>query len=95
MVIGDEVIPYGIKNALICFKDRSPTDKEIEKLQPVVSTQGLLKGMQVRDMQIVFRTTKVGRNSGRHVLVGAGSVGRHGNIPSSGYITMVNPHREA
>ena len=40
MVIGDTVIPCGIKNALLYFKSRVPTDEEIEKLQPVVLTQG-------------------------------------------------------
>ena len=40
MIIGDEVVPCGIKNALLYFKNRVPTDEEIEKLQPVVLTQG-------------------------------------------------------
>ena len=40
MVIGEVVIPCGIRNALFYFKNRVPTDDKIEKLKPVVLTQG-------------------------------------------------------
>ena len=40
MVIGEEEVPCGIKNALLYFKNRVPTDEEIEKLKPIVLTQG-------------------------------------------------------
>ena len=40
MAIRDEVVPCGIRNALLYFKNRVSTDEKIEKLQPVVLTQG-------------------------------------------------------
>ena len=40
MVIGKEEVPCGISNALLYFKNRVPTDEQIEKLQPMVLTHG-------------------------------------------------------
>ena len=39
MADGQE-IPCGVKNCLIYFKCRAPTDEELEKLAPIVLSQG-------------------------------------------------------
>ena len=36
----DQEIPCGVKNCLIYFKCRIPTDEELEKLTPIVLSQG-------------------------------------------------------
>ena len=40
MMIGEEEVPCGIRNALLYFKTLVPANEEIEKLKPLVLTQG-------------------------------------------------------
>ena len=54
-----------------------------------------MKSMKIRSMLGMFSASQIVRYSiKRHVAVGAGSVSRHGNAASSGYITMADPLRE-
>ena len=40
LIIQDQEVPCGVKNCLIYFKCRLPTDEEMDQLTPVVLTQG-------------------------------------------------------
>ena len=40
MIADEQEIPCGVKNCLIYFKCRAPTDDELERLTPIVLSQG-------------------------------------------------------
>ena len=40
MIADEQEIPCGVKNCLIYFKCRAPTDEELERLTPIVLSQG-------------------------------------------------------
>ena len=40
LIADEQEIPCGVKNCLIYFKCRTPTDEELERLKPIVLSQG-------------------------------------------------------